>query len=135
MRRTAIDMPPFYVMEVLERAQELERQGLQIIHLEVGEPDFPTPNCIKKAAEKAIREGKTRYTASLGLLELRETIAEHYLEKYGVSISPNQIIVTNGSSPALMMIFSVLLEAGEEVIINKMENLKLYVTRKNGADE
>jgi aspartate/methionine/tyrosine aminotransferase len=118
MRRTAIDMPPFYVMEVLERAQELERQGLQIIHLEVGEPDFPTPNCIKRAAEKAIREGKTRYTASLGLLELRETIAEHYLEKYGVSISPNQIIVTNGSSPALMMIFSVLLEAGDEVILS-----------------
>jgi aspartate/methionine/tyrosine aminotransferase len=118
MRRTAIDMPPFYVMEVLERAQELERRGLQIIHLEVGEPDFPTPNCIKKAAEKAIREGKTRYTASLGLLELRETIAEHYLEKYGVSISPNQLIVTNGSSPALMMIFSVLLEAGEEVILS-----------------
>ncbi|MDH5390090.1 MAG: pyridoxal phosphate-dependent aminotransferase, partial [Candidatus Bathyarchaeota archaeon] len=118
MRRTTVDMSPFYVMEVLERAQELERQGLEIIHLEVGEPDFPTPNCIKKAAEKAIREGKTRYTASLGLLELRETIAENYLEKYSVSISPNQIIVTNGSSPALMLIFSVLLETGEEVILS-----------------
>jgi len=118
MRKTVIDMPPFYAMEVFERAQELERQGQQIIHMEVGEPDFPTPNCIRKAAEKAIREGKTHYTASLGLLELREAIAEHYLEKYGVSISPNQVIITDGSSPALMITFSVLLETGDEVILS-----------------
>ncbi|MFQ5999432.1 MAG: pyridoxal phosphate-dependent aminotransferase [Candidatus Bathyarchaeia archaeon] len=118
MRKTVMDMPPFYVMEVLERAQELERQGRSIIHLEVGEPDFSTPNCIKKAAEKAIKEEKTRYTASIGLLELREAITEHYLEKYGVSISPNQVVVTNGSSPALMIIFSVLLEVGDEVILS-----------------
>jgi len=118
MRKTVMEMTPFYVVEVFERAEELERQGRSIIHLEVGEPDFPTPDCIKKAAEKAIREGKTRYTASLGLLELRETIAEYYLEKYGVSISPNQIIVTNGSSPALMVIFSALLETGDEVILS-----------------
>lgn len=118
MRKTVIDMPPFYVMEVLERAQELERQGRRIIHLEVGEPDFPTPSCIRKAAEKAIRDGKTRYTASLGLLELREAIAEHYLKKYGFSISPNQVVVTNGSSPALMITFSFLLETGDEVILS-----------------
>lgn len=105
-------------MEVLERAQQLERQGFPIIHLEVGEPDFPTPDCIKKAAEKAIKEGKTGYTASAGLLELREAIAEHYLEKYSVSVSPNQILVTNGSSPALFLSFSVLLEAGDEVILS-----------------
>jgi len=118
MRKTVIDMPPFYVMEVLERAQELERQGQRIIHLEVGEPDFPTPSCIRKAAEKAIRDGRTHYTASLGLLELREAIAEHYSEKYGVSVSPNQVVVTNGSSPALMITFSVLLETGDEVILS-----------------
>ena len=113
MRKTVIEMPPFLAMEVFERAQDLERHGQSIIHLEVGEPDFPTPNCIKKAAEKAIREGKTHYTASVGLIELRETIAEHYLEKYGVSVSPDQVIVTDGSSPALMIIFSVLLETGD----------------------
>ena len=118
MRKTVMEMTPFYVVEVFERAEELERQGRSIIHLEVGEPDFPTPNCIKKAAEKAMREGKTRYTASLGLLELRETIAGHYLEKYDVSISPSQIIVTNGSSPALMIIFSALLETGDKVILS-----------------
>ena len=118
MRKTVMEMSPFYAVEVFERAEELERQGRSIIHLEVGEPDFPTPNCIKKAAEKAISEGKTRYTASLGLLELRETIAEHYLAKYGVSISSDQILVTNGSSPALMIIFSALLETGDEVILS-----------------
>jgi len=118
MRKIVMEMPPFYAMEVFERAQELERQGRSIIHLEVGEPDFPTPDCIKKAAEKAIREEKTRYTASVGLLELREAIAEHYLEKYGISISPDQVIVTDGSSPALMITFSVLLETGDEVIMS-----------------
>ena len=118
MRKTVIEMPPFLAMEVFERAQDLERHGQSIIHLEVGEPDFPTPNCIKKAAEKAIREGKTHYTASVGILELREAIAEHYLKKYGVSVSPDQVIVTDGSSPALMIIFSVLLETGDEVILS-----------------
>jgi aspartate/methionine/tyrosine aminotransferase len=118
MRKAVTEMSPFYAMDIFERAQELERQGQQIIHLEVGEPDFPTPNCIIKAAEKAIKEGKTHYTASVGLLELREAIAEHYLEKYNVCVSPNQVIITDGSSPALMVTFSVLLESGDEVILS-----------------
>jgi aspartate/methionine/tyrosine aminotransferase len=117
MRKAVVDMPPFYVMEVMERAKELERQGRSIIHLEVGEPDFPTPNCITEAAAKALREGKTYYTASVGLLELREAIAEHFLEKYNVPISPDQVIVTNGSSPGLLITFSALLEEGDEVIL------------------
>jgi len=118
MRKIVMDMPPFYAMEVFERAQELERQGRSIIHMEVGEPDFPTPSCIKKAAEKAIGEGKTHYTASVGLLELREAIAEYYLKKHGVFVSPNQVVVTDGSSPALMITFSVLLETGDEVMLS-----------------
>lgn len=118
MRKTVVDMPPFYVMDVMERAQELERQGRSIIHLEVGEPDFPTPNCITRAATKAIRDGKTRYASSVGLLELREAIAEHFLEKYCISVSPDQVIVTNGSSPALLITFSALLEEGDEVVIS-----------------
>ena len=117
MRKTVEDMSPFYVMEVMERAKKLERQGRSIIHLEVGEPDFPTPNCITEAAVKALRKGKTYYTASLGLLELREAIAEHFLERYNVSVSPDQVIVTNGSSPGLLITFSALLEEGEEVIL------------------
>ncbi len=117
MRKAVVDMPPFYVMEVMERAKKLERQGRSIIHLEVGEPDFPTPNCITEAAAKALREGKTYYTASVGILELREAIAEHFLERYDVSISPDQVIVTNGSSPGLLITFSALLEEGDEVIL------------------
>ena len=69
-----IDIPPFLVMEVLERAQELERQGRDIIHLEVGEPDFPTPERIKEAAMRALRDGQTHYSASVGILPLREAV-------------------------------------------------------------
>lgn len=118
MRKAAVDMPPFYVMEVLERAKNLDRQGRSIIHLEVGEPDFPTPSCILKAAAKAMSGGVVRYTTSVGLPELREAIAEYYVERYGVSVSPDQMVVTNGSSPGLLLAFSALLEVGDEVIIS-----------------
>jgi len=114
----ALNIPPFIVMDVLERAHELEREGRHIIHLEIGEPDFPTPECICEAAMKAIRDGQTHYTHSLGLIELREAICRHYLDKYGVNISPDQIIITSGTSPALFMLFSVLLEDGDEIIIS-----------------
>jgi len=111
-------IPPFIVMEVLERAHELERAGRHIIHLEIGEPDFPTPDCICQGAMEAIRAGKTHYTHSLGIIELREAICRHYWEKYGVKVEPDQIVVTSGTSPALFMIFSALLEAGDEIIIS-----------------
>jgi aspartate/methionine/tyrosine aminotransferase len=109
---------PFMVMEVLEKAHELESMGRHIIHLEIGEPDFPTPECIREGAIKAIRDGHTHYTHSLGIIELREAICEHYSEKYGVEVGPDQVLITSGTSPALFMIFSVLLEAGNEVIIS-----------------
>ncbi|MBW1888604.1 MAG: pyridoxal phosphate-dependent aminotransferase [Deltaproteobacteria bacterium] len=114
----ARNIPPFIVMDVLEKAHELERQGDHIIHLEIGEPDFPTPECVCNAAVRAIQEEHTHYTHSLGLIELREAICQHYLAKYGVSVSPDQIIVTSGTSPALFMIFSTLLESGDEIIIS-----------------
>jgi aspartate/methionine/tyrosine aminotransferase len=114
----ARDIPPFIVMDVLEKAQELERQGRRIIHMEIGEPDFPTPACICEAAEKAIRQGHTHYTHSLGLIELREAVCQHYLEKYGATIDPGQVIITSGTSPALLMIFSALLNAGDEIIVS-----------------
>lgn len=115
--KKSLDIPPFLVMDVLEKAYEMERKGENIIHLEVGEPDFETPKCIKKACQKAIREGKTKYTHSLGLWELREAIAEQFAKKYGKKISPQQIIITNGSSPAMFLLFSSLLEKGDEVIL------------------
>jgi aspartate/methionine/tyrosine aminotransferase len=111
-------IPPFIVMEVMEAAAEMERRGAHVIHLEVGEPDFETPQCIKKAAFKAIREGRTHYTHSLGLRELREAIADHYHERYGVDVCPEQILVTSGTSPAMLLVFFALLEPGDEVILS-----------------
>ena len=105
-------------MDVLEKAQELERLGENIIHLEVGEPDFDTPGCINEACYRAIGEGKTHYTHSLGLIELREAIAEKYLEKYRVKVSPEQILVTSGTSPALLLLFAALLEPADEIILS-----------------
>jgi aspartate/methionine/tyrosine aminotransferase len=110
-------IPPFIVMEVMEKAASMERKGENIIHLEVGEPDFDTPECIKEAAIRAIREGKTHYTHSLGLVELREAIAEDYRKRYGVEVNPDQILVTSGTSPAMLLLFMSLLEPGEEVIL------------------
>src|SRR4030042_1365244 len=78
-------------MDVLEKAQELERMGKHIIHMEVGEPDFDTPECISEACYRAICEGKTHYTHSLGLIELRGAISEDYWEKYRVKVSPEKI--------------------------------------------
>jgi aspartate/methionine/tyrosine aminotransferase len=112
------EMTSFIVMDVLERANEMERAGVSIVHLEVGEPDFDTPDCVKAAACKALKDGHTHYTHSLGLFELREAICEYYLSTYRVSIEPDQVIVTSGSSPAIFLVFSALLEKDEEVIIS-----------------
>jgi aspartate/methionine/tyrosine aminotransferase len=112
------EMTSFIVMDVLERANEMEREGADIVHLEVGEPDFDTPPCVKAAACKALDEGHTHYTHSLGLYELRENISEYFLNTYQVSVDPDQIVVTSGSSPAIFLTFSALLEKGDEVIIS-----------------
>jgi aspartate/methionine/tyrosine aminotransferase len=105
-------------MDILEKAQEMERAGRDVIHLEIGEPDFDTPECVKAAAAKAMADGFTHYTHSLGIVELREAIAEDYYRRYGVSVSPDRIIVTAGTSPAMWMIFAALLESGDEVILS-----------------
>jgi len=116
--KKAREIPPFIVMDVLEKAQELERKGEHIIHLEVGEPDFDTPECINEAGYRAICDGKTHYTHSMGLIELREAIAEDYWNKYRVKISPEQVLVASGTSPAMVLLFSALLDAGDEVILS-----------------
>ncbi len=113
----AQEIPPFIVMDVLEKAQELEVLGENIIHLEVGEPDFDTPECIKRAAQRAIEEGKTHYTHSLGLWELRDAIAQHYNAQYGLSVSAHNVIVTAGTSPAMFLVFAALINPGDEVIL------------------
>ena len=113
----AEEMPPFLVMEVLERAAALQREGRSIIHLEVGEPDFDTPQVALEAANRALRDGRTHYTHSLGHPELREAIAEWQHEKYGVDTSPEQIVVTVGSSGAMVLVFAALLDPGGEVLL------------------
>jgi len=105
-------------MEVLERAQELERSNKDIIHLEVGEPDFPTPRHICEAASKALLSGETKYTHSLGLLQLREAVADYYNEKFVLDVTPDRVIITSGTSPALLLLFLGLLEPGDEVVMS-----------------
>jgi aspartate/methionine/tyrosine aminotransferase len=116
--KRAEKIPPFIVMDILEKAHDMEKQGRNIIHLEIGEPDFPTPACICNAASEAIYDGKTHYTHSLGIPELREAICDHYGSRYGVRITPDRVIVTSGTSPALFMLFSTLLERGDEIILS-----------------
>ena len=113
----ALNIPSFIVMDVLERARLLEKQGIDIIHMEIGEPDFITPDCIIQAGCKALKEGKTHYTHSQGLLPLREAIYEDYHHRYGVPLDPEQIIVTSGTSPALFMLFAALLDKEDEIIM------------------
>jgi (5-formylfuran-3-yl)methyl phosphate transaminase len=111
-------LKPFYVMEILEKAKELEKSGRKVIHLEIGEPDFDTPECVKKAAAQALDRGETHYTHSLGLPELRQAISDHYQKTYRVDVDPDQVIVTAGTSPAMFMLFSALLHPGDEVILS-----------------
>ncbi|MBU2489606.1 MAG: pyridoxal phosphate-dependent aminotransferase [Proteobacteria bacterium] len=112
------EVKPFIVMDVLERAQEMERSGVHVIHLEVGEPDFDTPEVITRAGIAALTNGDTHYTHSLGKHDLRQAICDHYAKTYGVSFSPGQVVVTSGTSPAIFMTFAALLEPGDEVIIS-----------------
>lgn len=116
--KRAEEINPFIVMEVLERAHAMEKEGIDIIHLEVGEPDFDIPPSVKDSISKAMDGGKTHYTHSCGDVALREAISQHYAKKYGVTVDPDQIVVTSGTSPAMMLVFSSLLEKKDEVIIS-----------------
>ncbi len=109
---------PFIVMEVLERAMALEREGRSIIHLEIGEPDFSTPRRIVESGIEALRRGETHYTDSRGTSELRRAVASHYNDRYGSDITEERVLVTMGTSPALLLALSVLLERpGDEIIL------------------
>lgn len=111
-------LTPFIVMEVLEKAQLMEKQGISVIHLEVGEPDFNMPGCVGDASHKALDGGHTHYTHSLGDPSLREAIAVFYRQEYGVKVDPDCIVVTSGSSPAILMLLLTLCGAGDEVLIS-----------------
>jgi len=105
-------------MEVLKRARELEREGRRVIHFEVGEPDFPTASVIVEAAKRALDSGHTGYTEALGIPELRNAIAEDYRLRFGIDIDSRRIAVTSGASGALNLIFAVLLNPGDKVLMS-----------------
>jgi aspartate/methionine/tyrosine aminotransferase len=108
---------PFLAMEVMERAFEMERAGTRVLHLEIGEPDFPPPPPAVEACARALHTGETRYTDSRGLAELREAIARDYVARFGVSLEPDRVLVTSGTSPAMLLVFLTLIEADDEIII------------------
>lgn len=108
---------PFHVMELVARAKELEASGRSIIHMEVGEPDFPTPHPIIDAAARFIADGKVFYTHALGLPDLREAISAFYGSRYGVAVAPERIVVTSGASAALLLALATMLDPGDEVLL------------------
>jgi (5-formylfuran-3-yl)methyl phosphate transaminase len=116
--KRASEFTSFIVMDVMAKAEELERKGEHIIHMEVGEPDFPTPRVITDAAISALQNQKTRYTHALGLLELRQAICDYYDNEYRVKISPDQVLVSTGTSPVLLFAMLALLDPGDEVILS-----------------
>lgn len=113
----AAAVEPFHAMRVLARARELEAAGRDIVHMEVGEPDFPTPAPIVAAAQRALAAGQTRYTPAAGLPELREAIARYYGERLGVAVSPARVLVTPGASGALNLVLAALLNPGDQVLM------------------
>lgn len=115
--RRALEIEPFHVMELLARAHMLEAAGRDIIHMEVGEPDFPTPAPIITAAQDFLTSGKVRYTPALGLPALRSAISQHYAARFGVAVDPRNIIVTAGASGALLLALAALTEPGDEWLV------------------
>jgi aspartate/methionine/tyrosine aminotransferase len=111
------EIEPFHVMALLARARELEAQGRSIIHMEIGEPDFPTPEPILRAGIRALEKGELFYTPTPGLPELRQAIAGYYRSRYGVEVPASRVIVTTGSSAALMLACATLINPGDEVLL------------------
>lgn len=111
------EIAPFQVMAILQQAQELAAEGIDVIHLEVGEPDFDTPAPIVQAGIKALQEGKTHYTPALGLPELKHKIADFYQARYGIEVSAKRIAITPGASGALLLLMAARLEAGDELLM------------------
>jgi aspartate/methionine/tyrosine aminotransferase len=115
--RRMADIQPFHVMDILARARALEAEGRDIVHMEIGEPDFPTPQPIIEAGHRALAEGRTHYTPAVGLPELREAISRFYQERYGVHVAASRIVITPGASGALQLVLATLVNPGEQVLM------------------
>jgi len=115
--RRAEEIQPFEVMDVLSRAHALEAQGRSVVHMEIGEPDFTAPEPVVEAGVRALREGKTAYTATLGVPALREAIAAHYETRFNTSVSAGRIAVTAGASGGLLTVAALYVDAGDEILV------------------
>src|SRR5438094_813691 len=111
------EIAPFHVMEVQTAARVLEAAGRTVIHMEIGEPDFPTPAPVLAEAQRAIAQGGIYYTSALGLPELREAIAVHYADHYGVAVDAERVIVTAGSSAALLLVNALLVNRDDRILL------------------
>ena len=109
---------PFIVMEILEKIHKMEAKGIDVIHMEIGEPDFNVPECVNKVGIEAFLNNQTHYTHSLGDIRLREAISAYHQKNYGTAVDPGQILVTSGTSPAMLLLFSALVNPGDEIIIS-----------------
>jgi aspartate/methionine/tyrosine aminotransferase len=111
------DIEAFHVMDVQNRAHELEAAGRRIVHMEIGQPDFGAPPLVAQAAIEAIRERRLGYTASLGIPELRQAISDYYRERLGVTVPSSRIVVTAGASGAFLLTLGTLVDPGDEVLM------------------
>jgi aspartate/methionine/tyrosine aminotransferase len=112
------DIAPFHVMEVQTAARALEAAGRSVVHMEIGEPDFPTPAPVLAAARDALADGGIYYTSALGIPELRQAIARHYADRYGVAIAPERVVVTAGSSAALLLVMALILDRDDRILLS-----------------
>jgi len=112
------EIAPFHVMEVQTAARALEAAGRSVVHMEIGEPDFPTPAPVVAAAQRAIADGNVYYTSALGLPALREAIGRHYADHYGVDVAPERVIVTAGSSAALLLVLALLVNRDDRILMS-----------------
>jgi aspartate/methionine/tyrosine aminotransferase len=117
LSQRARDIQPFQAMNIMARARAMEAAGRSIIHMEIGEPDFPTPPSVVEAGVRALREGHTHYTPALGLDALREAIGAFYKERYAVEVSPQRIVITPGASGALQLVLALLINPGDQVLL------------------
>lgn len=111
------EIEPFHVMDVQNRAHELEARGRRIVHMEIGQPDFPAPPRVADAAVEAIRSRRLGYTDSIGIPELRQAISDHYREHLGAAVPPSRIVVTAGASGAFLLALGALVDPGDEVLM------------------
>ncbi len=115
--RRAAEIEPFEVMDVLSRAHALEAAGRHVVHMEIGEPDFTAPPAVVEAGIRALHEGRTAYTAALGLPALREAIAGHYQRRFSRKVDPATIAITSGASGGLLVVAALYVDPGDEILV------------------